>query len=468
MTDGNSDKESQKKNKGSRATAALGDSPAWPVQGNSVDSRIHRRCTWLNCNVFWEGAIDRSAMEGLSSLDFSVAMELCKDVEAKGPDRVANPSAYLQTAVNYEQKNPRPSTGEWPNEDWKWREYEEPYWGSKGGYDKEYVDDRVHRRCTWLNANVFWASAISEKAIGALSSLPIPRAMELCMELETKGPDRVANPSGYIEAAVSREVEPGWEPQTYSRPAYDGSYINDNVHRRCTWLNTNVFWPGAIDEGAIASLSTIDYRRAMEMLKDIEDRGPNGVAHPSSYLVGSVRHEHEYNSGVPSYGSSWSYGKGGKGGKGWDGPRYPPVIHRRCTWMNANLFWEGAISDEAVAKLSTLETWRAMEILEDLEWRVGEVQHPTKWIKATVDNQQWLTGNFTDTRVHRRCVWLNMNVFWEGAIDEETIRALSSLDPSRAMDLCADVEAKGPDKVADPSRYLKTAVRREAGPDNWW
>jgi len=445
---------SQPKGKGNTNASlqALGD------QGGSVDDRVHRRCTWLNANVFWEGAIDRSAIEALSTVSFRRAMDMCQDIEEKGSENIGNPSAYLQTAVSHEH---RMQAGSGYDAGWHddWRQ-PSPVWEWEA---KEYMDTTIHKRCTWLNTNVFWEGAITEKVIAALSRLSIRQSLDLLADVENKA-DRVADPNKFLDKAVRREL-PGYDDDYwaypsgssggggYSRAAASNRYVDDGVHKRCTWLNANVLWPGAIDEDAIASLSTIDYRRAMEMLKDIESRGPNGLTHPSSYITASVRHEHEYLTG--SYGDDGSYWAEGAN-KGY----ISDVIHRRCTWLNANVFWQGAISEAAVATLSELEVWRALEILQDLEWKAGEVQNPSKWIQGSVANQ-WPSGSYMDSRIHRRCIWLNANIFWQDAIDEEAIRAISSLDYTRAMELCSELEAKGIEKVSEPARYLKTAVRRE-------
>lgn len=303
----------------------------------------------------------------------------------------------------------------------------------------------------------FWEYAITDQAIAALSRVSVRRALELLAEVENKA-DRVFDPSNYLLKAVHREL-PGYDDPRpryddrdwwgYSASGYSGQ-VDDRLHRRCTWLNTNVFWPGAIDEDAIASLSTIDYRRAMEMLNDIEQRGPDRLEHPSSYLTASVRHENEDPWAKDDY--HWSAEASRK--------YTSDLVHRRCTWLNANVFWAGAISEAAIASLSELEVWRALEILKDLEEKSSEVQNPSNWIQATSENQ-WPEGSYVEHRVHRRCIWLNSNIFWQDAIDEEAIRAISSLDYAKAMNLCSDLEAKGPEKVSDPSRYLKTAVRRE-------
>jgi len=66
----------------------------------------------------------------------------------------------------------------------------------------------VHRRCTWLNGNVFSKeeNQISSEAINAVAALGLDKAMELLKEVETKGSAKISNPSGYLKAAARRAL----------------------------------------------------------------------------------------------------------------------------------------------------------------------------------------------------------------------------------------------------------------------
>eukprot|EP00929_Paragymnodinium_shiwhaense_P034043 TRINITY_DN18566_c0_g1_i1.p1 TRINITY_DN18566_c0_g1~~TRINITY_DN18566_c0_g1_i1.p1 ORF type:complete len:207 (-),score=18.60 TRINITY_DN18566_c0_g1_i1:221-841(-) len=166
-------------------------------QGGTHDEydRVHRRCTWLNRVVFWDGAISEKAIEDLYGLGFQAAMEITKALEAEAHD-VTDPSDFIWNAIHGGSRG-------------------------KGGHGTNYgvdVDSRIEKRCRWLNSNVFGEGAIDKTAISALCSIDFVRAMELCKELEGKGSERVSNPSGYIKAAVSREPwGSSWEDSTWKR-----------------------------------------------------------------------------------------------------------------------------------------------------------------------------------------------------------------------------------------------------------
>ena len=61
------------------------------------------------------------------------------------------------------------------------------------------------------------------------------------------------------------------------------------VHKRATWLNGNVFGPGAIDAEAVAAMQTLPVARAMEIFKGLEEKGAQAVLNPSGYLKVAVR-----------------------------------------------------------------------------------------------------------------------------------------------------------------------------------
>eukprot|EP00435_Cladocopium_sp_Y103_P002485 s4017_g1.t1 len=77
---------------------------------------------------------------------------------------------------------------------------------SKGAASVETGEDesKIHRRITWLNANVFPDRQISEEALAAVQSLPVARGLELLKDLEEKAA-KITNPSGYLKTAVQRE-----------------------------------------------------------------------------------------------------------------------------------------------------------------------------------------------------------------------------------------------------------------------
>merc|ERR1719503_60028 len=176
-----------------------------------VDAGVHKRCTWLNNNLFGPGAIDDESMAALTSgMAYGRAMAFLKEMEEKGPEQIKNASGYIKVAVKREGgASGGGAESRASSQNGKNGVSRASSQSGKGG-----VDSGVHKRCTWLSANVFGLSAIDDGAVAALSSIQFGRAMEICKELEEKGPDSVANPSAYLKAAARRE---GSSERTASR-----------------------------------------------------------------------------------------------------------------------------------------------------------------------------------------------------------------------------------------------------------
>eukprot|EP00928_Gymnodinium_smaydae_P042774 TRINITY_DN28774_c0_g1_i1.p1 TRINITY_DN28774_c0_g1~~TRINITY_DN28774_c0_g1_i1.p1 ORF type:complete len:428 (+),score=81.55 TRINITY_DN28774_c0_g1_i1:93-1376(+) len=328
--------------------------------------------------------------------------------------------------------------------------------------------NKVRKRCEWLSANVFRNYPIDEGAIAALCTLPYPRAMEMCADLEAKA-DSVKNPSAYLTQAVNREGGAGG--------GGGGGYLNHfesegAIAKRCRWLNTNIFWADAILEPTMAKMSSLGLRRAMELLRDLEENAKN-VGNPDGFLLNAVRRE-----GGGQYHQSQHYGGYDRswGGRSQDGHTR---LHRQSTWLNANVFWPGAIDEEAIGQLSTIDLGRAMTMLKEVEGKADVVENPSGYLKNAVRRENlydwsssrdgWWEESWDDsswkpqeanTAIHRRATWINENVYWSGAIDRDAILQLSGIDFGRAMDMLRDVEEKA-ESVDNPSGFLKAAVRRE-------
>lgn len=430
---------------------------AWgaAAQGGSgsgdVYSGVHKRCTWMNANVFGQEAINQDAVAALSCLPWERAMELLKQVEEKKGE-MKNASGFLIVAASRDLKGGGNGGGG----------------GGAGGAwsaSGEDVFTGVHKRSTWLNANVFGQQAISQEAVAALSNLSRDRAMDLLKQVEEKK-DQLNNPSGYLLAAVKRDFGDGGGKE--NADVYTG------IHKRCTWLNANVFAEGVITQEAVQALSSLPWDRAMELLKHIEEK-KGELKNPSGYLISAVGRD------VQRPQQTWSQrGQGAAGAKagGASGGSWHGVdtgVHKRCTWLNANVFGAGAIDEEAITVLSSLEFNRAMEITKEMEQKgAAVIKNPSSYLKAAAQREFGGSaaagaggaagGGDVHTAVHKRCTWLNANVFGAGSIDGETIAALSTLDFTRAMQLCKDLEEKGKGNVANPSSYLQTAVKREQPP----
>lgn len=473
--------------------------------GSAVTAAVSKRCHWLNENVFGPGAIDLPAMQALSRLQVGRAMEITRILEDVSAG-VEKPSSFLIAEAHKEMAlgcpgfcddaaTARDVWDDWGNaqvfaagqgvcgtalgpngvgtsggggcvgDAWSYAgafdsaDSASGHAGGcgscgcgcdacAGGYpvdvtnENGLVDSAIRLQCLWLNDNIFWSGAITTAAIVALSSIPYARAMELCKDLEEKA-SKVQNPSGYIYAAVQNEV-----------PA-DAS-TDPRIHRRCMWLNKRVFRENAISRSAIAALSTLGVERAMAITKELENKGTK-VSNPSGYLRAAVRKE-------------WT-ADGSQDANRRPIPAQPvnlletatPDLRllRRCTWLNAHVFWPGAIDTEAIQALSALDPQRAMCMLRQLEGTQSQVLNPSGVLLAACKNECQAEDGYVDSQIHRRCTWLNANVFWPGAIDASAVQALSCLELGRAMEMCKNLEAKGPHHISDPSRYLKSAVRRE-------
>merc|ERR1719311_853762 len=154
------------------------------------------------------------------------------------------------------------------------------------------MQDKIHQRCTWLSTMVFGSTgAIDQEAVQALCSIDFSRALEITKDLETKG-TVVANSSNYIKAAVSREPGGGkGRAGKGHEVSSDGFDVQYKVHQRCTWLSAMVFGgKGAINDEAVQALSSIDFKRAMEITKELESKGLQ-VANPSNYICAAVSRE---------------------------------------------------------------------------------------------------------------------------------------------------------------------------------
>eukprot|EP00913_Durusdinium_trenchii_P001659 g1536.t1 len=217
------------------------------------DTKIHRRITWLNGNVFPDRPIDPEAIEAVKRLGVSRGFELLKDGEQQlrsggGPvwlrsgledaeeksGKITNPSGYLKAAVLREgvvapslMAPIAPVQAE----------------GKGNAHD----EGKVHRRASWLNANVFPDRPIDEEAIAMLKALGAAR-----------------NPSGYLKTAVAREPTGPPSPMR-SQPAALGP--EEKIYRRGSWLNAKVFADRPIDDEALEAVKSLGIQRAMELFK---------------------------------------------------------------------------------------------------------------------------------------------------------------------------------------------------------
>lgn len=261
--------------------------------GKGSGDKVEKRAAWLNQNVFGDRPIDAEAVAAMKGLGAPRAMELFKEIETEA-GKIRSPSGYLKTAAKREGLTgpAAPAMPAMPAMDW------------------QAAQTKVHKRATWLNANVFSDRPIDDDAMAAVAGiyagLGHERAMELFKDIETKGAE-VRDPSGYLKAAAKRA---GFVPpqeamsasngkgskgagaiQNYGAVQNYGSGPNFNkVHKRAKWLSENVFQGKPIDDEAIAAMASLDVGRAMEMFKEMEEKGDQ-IKNPSGYLKAAVKNE---------------------------------------------------------------------------------------------------------------------------------------------------------------------------------
>ncbi|CAE7775065.1 FTSH10 [Symbiodinium pilosum] len=438
--------------------------------GRPDESKIHRRATWLSANVFQDRPIDAEAIDAMKRLDTRRALEMFKELEEK-QDQIKNPSRYLISAAMREtggaSTQPALMALPAPVSAPAGRAMHAPYAAAN-------VDEsKIHRRATWLNANVFPDRPIDEEAIAAMKGLGGTRAMELFKDVEEKK-EQVRNPSGYLKMAAARESPVG--PVVLSVPQ---GADHGKVQRRANWLNANVFPDRQIDSEAIEAMNTLGSTRAMELFKDVEAKGDQ-VRNPSNYLKSAAAREGAY-AAPPAAPVTLPALPRGKVSRPLSGPASPAEqtrIHRKVTWLNANVFPDRRIDDEAIGAMYGLGLARAMELLQEIEEKSADLRNPTGWLKTAAFREglappdsapatpRWTSGDDGKggradyDKLHRRITWLNKNVFVHSPLDAEAIEALASLSLERALDMLKELEGKG-SEVKNPGGYIKAAVKRE-------
>lgn len=393
--------------------------------------KIERRGSWLNANVFQDRQIDQEAITAVKSLGSARAMELFKDLEER-KDQVQNPSGYLKAAVKRE-----PSMARAPM-------VMAPMARAMAVTAFPATDpQKVQKRATWLNANVFPDRPIDQEAVMMMKSLATARAMELFKDVEEKK-EQVRNPSGYLKSAAAREA-----------PVQQ---VDEKIHRRATWLNSNIFPDRPIDQEAIQALSTVGTARAMALYKEVEEKHEQ-VKNPSGYLKTAVSRDGPGGYAAPAANMQHMQSEREEHSK----------IQKRITWLNANVFPDRPIDTEATGAMFGLGISRAFELLKEIEGKAQELRNPTGYLKTAAMREglappegqdQAKVQAFQEDKVSRRARWLNENLFQDRPIDQEAISAMGSLAIPRAMELFKDVEEKAA-QLRNPGGYLKAAVSRE-------
>jgi len=314
----------------------------------------------------------------------------------------------------------------------------------------------------------------------------VARALELFKDIEEKG---VRNPSGYLTTAAQREGLAPAGPATQQvmgarmqrqppQPA-NTEEERSTIHRRATWLNKNVFQDKQIDNDAIGAMMGLGVGRALELFKEIEEKAKAAqLKNPSGYLKKAAEREGLSPPSLAGAGQLGIYAQ----------PAYAQpalseqessTIHRRATWLNANVFSDRQIDQDAVAAMLGLGVARALELFKEIEAKGDQLRNPSGYLMKAATNEgvvpqkamfsggapagrqfDPVRGKEGWDKIHRKVTWLNSNVFQSSHIDPEAIEAVASLDVGRAFELLSEVEGKASD-VKNPSAYLKVAARRE-------
>ncbi|CAE8669567.1 unnamed protein product, partial [Polarella glacialis] len=377
----------------------------------------------------------------------------------------------------------------------------------------------IHKRATWLTGNVFQDRPINEEAIQAMMSLGCARALELFKEIEAKKDD-LRNPSGYLikaarneGAAVGHQQMPPQQVQ-YAPPAQHypqefhakgmGKGLSEQesttIHKRATWLTSNVFPDRPINEEAIQAMMALGCARALELFKEIEAKNDD-LRNPSGYLIKAARNEGaavghqqmppeqvQYAPPAQHYPQEFHAKGMGKGLS----EQESTTIHKRATWLTGNVFQDRPINEEAIQAMMSLGCARALELFKEIEAKKDDLRNPSGYlIKAAlnegvaVSHQQMPPQQVQyappaqhypqefhakgmgkglseqeSTTIHKRATWLTGNVFQDRPINEEAIQAMMALGCARALELFKEIEAKK-DDLRNPSGYLIKAARNE-------
>ncbi|CAE7606202.1 FTSH10 [Symbiodinium natans] len=263
---------------------------------------------------------------------------------------------------------------------------------------------------------------------------------------------QIKSPSNYLKAAAAREG---------SAAVVSVQTDESKIHRRATWLSSNVFQDRPISEEAVAALMGLGTRRALELFKDIEEK-QDQIKNPSGYLISAASRETAgahpgpammalpaitmpVMRSTPAPVAAMAMSSSADEAKIW----------RRASWLNANVFPDRPIDDEAIAAMSGLGAARAMELFKDVEEKQGQVRSPSGYLKTAASRESSVNVSSFSPRVHvmqpmqvtdatkvqRRASWLNANVFPDRPIDHQAIEAMMNLGTARAMELFKDSDS---------------------------
>merc|ERR1719410_753574 len=192
--------------------------------------------------------------------------------------------------------------------------------------------------------------------------------------------------------------------------------------------------------------------RAMELMREIEEKH-SGIRNPSAYLKSAARRE---GFGPPDDATPPPK-RAAAGltrpeppttmppkGKGKAGPA--EKVRRHAAWLNKNAFAHSPLDDDALQALMKQDPIYALSVLKDLEAKAESINHPSKFLIATLKSDGMLFSSASPAfvgkakgkggrqatpsqsvsaldyeRIEKRATWLNANVFWKNPIDDEAI-----------------------------------------------
>eukprot|EP00446_Apocalathium_sp_SHHI-4_P054275 CAMPEP_0177374656 /NCGR_PEP_ID=MMETSP0368-20130122/44274_1 /TAXON_ID=447022 ORGANISM="Scrippsiella hangoei-like, Strain SHHI-4" /NCGR_SAMPLE_ID=MMETSP0368 /ASSEMBLY_ACC=CAM_ASM_000363 /LENGTH=360 /DNA_ID=CAMNT_0018838267 /DNA_START=16 /DNA_END=1095 /DNA_ORIENTATION=- len=356
------------------------------------------------------------------------------------------------------------------------------------------ANDKITTRADWLNEHVFTDRPIDDDAIAAMMGMGMKRALELFKEIEEMG-DQVKSPSGFLKSAARREgLGPGGAGGGGAQKSKGkgkggggavvggggggaakgggGARNGGRIANKAAWLNENLFQDRPIDDDAVAAMIGMGGARAMELFKEMEEKGDQ-VKNPSGYLKSAARKE--------------GFGPQEGGGRGGDADYNK--IGQRAQWLNDNVFLDKPIDADAIAAMVGMGRARAMELFKELQEKAGSMKNPSGYLKAAASregfgppeeppqkrqrgaekSQLWpvaipaigsapakggkkgagkgasqIVGKGAPPRaasaagaakLQKRVQWLNDNVFQEKPLSDDALSAVCELEVGKALEL---------------------------------
>lgn len=473
--------------------------PSMPLQMQALgqvapevgaDRKLQQRIDWLINNVPFAAPLiyDKVAAD-LLSISSTEAMLILKQLE-ESASTVRDPNAWVIMASRRyaNSANQAQATVRMPA-------------ACFGTPDAE-ADQKLRKRIGWLNTNGgLIQQLVYDRVKQTLLSFLPHKAMEILKELEENAAT-VEDPNAFVESVAQRHlggacgVAPGtvgYVPgmsfggasasSAWGVPAgvFDAGVPNlmgqlpmradptpdEKIRKRVGWLNKNQVLLAELryDEVAPALLS-LDSRRAMEVLKSLEENAPS-IPDPNGYVIATAKREHQESGGVAQPAHAL----------GAHAAASAPVqtadettIAAHIAWLNSNIPMAEPLQIEKVLhELTQVSQVQAMDILKKLETSSATVRDPTGWVLVAVRR---IIGGVPGPRpgstappherLMKRITWLNENAqLASPLIYEQVAPSLLALEPPTAMMVLKTLEENA-STVLDPQAYVASAAQRFA------